>query len=66
MPPSIEEGLEKGVRFALGMTGAAWTATGGNLVGAALGLGGAILGLEAVKKETGAYSYLFKARDTFA
>lgn len=57
---------KKGVRFALGASGAAWTATGGNLIGAALGLGGAILGLETSKKETGAYSYLFKARDTYA
>jgi hypothetical protein len=55
-----------GIRFALGMTGAAWTATSGNLIGAALGLGGAILGVEATKKQTGAYSYLFKARDTYA
>jgi hypothetical protein len=57
---------KKGLKFALGMTGAAWAIHTGNSVGAALGIGGAILGLEATKQETGAYSYLFKARDTYA
>lgn len=56
---------KKGAKFAVGITGAAWNASTGNLVGAAFGVGGAILGLDRTKAETGAYSYLFRARDKY-
>lgn len=49
--------------FGLSIAGAAWTATTGNPVGAALAVGGAILGFQSTPKESGAYSYLFSARE---
>lgn len=51
--------------FALGITGAAWTATTGNPIGAALAVGGAILGFQSTPKEAGAYSYIFRARERY-
>jgi hypothetical protein len=50
----------------LTLTGAAWTFKTGDPLGAALAAGGALLGYESQKKnETGAYSYLFRARSRF-
>lgn|SRR5215813_3865427 len=52
--------------FALTLTGAAWTFKTGDPLGAALAAGGALLGYESQKQnETGAYSYLFRARSRF-
>lgn len=55
--------------FAVGLTGAAWTAVTGDPIGALLGVGGTILGLTGSsisEKEEGAFSYLFAARARFA
>jgi hypothetical protein len=53
-------------RFALGIAGAAWSVHTGNVVGAALGVGGAILALRGHEKtETGAYSFLFRAHERY-
>lgn len=49
--------------FGLSIAGAAWTATTGNPIGAALAVGGAILGFQSMPREAGAYSYLFSARE---
>lgn len=49
--------------FGLSIAGAAWTATTGNPIGAALAVGGAILGFQSTPKEAGAYSYIFRARE---
>ncbi len=52
--------------FALSIAGAAWTATTGNPIGAALAAGGAIIGFQWTPKEAGAYSYIFRARERYA
>jgi len=52
--------------FGLSIAGAAWTATSGNPIGAALAVGGAILGLQSTPKEAGAYTYIFRAREGWA
>jgi hypothetical protein len=52
--------------FGLSTAGAAWTATTGNPIGAALAIGGAILGLQSTPKEAGAFTYLFRAREGWA
>jgi hypothetical protein len=46
--------------FALSIAGAAWTVKTGDPLGAALSIGGAILGLESTSAEAGAYSYIFR------
>ena len=52
--------------FALTATGAAWTVSTGDPIGAVLGAGAAILGATSREKaETGAYSYIFAARSRF-
>jgi hypothetical protein len=51
--------------FALSVAGAAWRIVAGDPVGAALGVGAAILGMKGEKAETGAYSYLFSARERY-
>jgi len=52
--------------FALTAAGAAWTATTGNPIGALVGIGSAILGATPGEKaETGAYSYIFAAKNRF-
>ncbi len=51
--------------FALSIAGAAWRLSAGDPVGAALGVGAAILGMKGEKTETGAYSYLFSARQRY-
>jgi len=51
--------------FALSVAGAAWRAAAGDAVGAALGVGAAIFGMKGEKSETGAYSYLFAARERY-
>lgn len=50
------------IGFALSITGAVWAATG-NPIGAALSIGGAILGFQSPSNEVGAYTYIFKARN---
>jgi hypothetical protein len=51
--------------FALGLAGAAWTYVHGvDLVGALLGAGAAVTGLQ-TPNERSAFSYLFRARDNF-
>lgn len=53
--------------FAVGLTGAAWTAVTGDPLGALLGAGGSILGLSgSAKGEAGAFSYLFSAHQRYA
>jgi hypothetical protein len=53
--------------FALGIAGAAWTATTGDPLGAVIAGAGALLGLEGKEKtEVGAFSYLFQAREKHA
>lgn len=52
--------------FALGLAGAAWTLTTGDVVGALLASSSAILAAEKGEKvDTGAYSFLFNARSTY-
>ncbi len=52
--------------FALTGAGAAWTATTGDPIGAILGAGAAVLGATSREKaETGAYSYIFAAKNQF-
>jgi hypothetical protein len=57
---------KKKAAFALSIAGAAWTAKTGNPIGAALAVGGAILGFQSTAKEAGAYSYIFRARERYA
>jgi len=52
--------------FAVGLTGAAWTAVTGDVLGALLGGAGAWLGLSGQPTEAGAFSYLFAAHDRYA
>ena len=53
--------------FALSITGAAWRLATGDPVGAALGVGAAIMGgIKGETAETGAYTYIFSARDRYA
>jgi hypothetical protein len=51
---------------ALGICGAAWTLKTGDPIGAALGVGGALVSWEGSEAETGAFSYLFRAKDSYA
>ncbi len=52
--------------FALSIAGAAWRLTMGDPIGAAIGVGAAIAGgVKGDKAETGAYSYLFSARERY-
>lgn len=58
---------KKPASFALGLTGAAWTLTSGDPLGAVLAGAGAILGLASSEKvDVGAFSYLFSARGRYA
>ena len=57
---------KKKAAFALSIAGAAWMAKTGNPIGAALAVGGAILGFQSTAKEAGAYSYIFRARERYA
>jgi hypothetical protein len=58
---------KKPASFALGFTGAAWTAVSGDPLGAVLAGAGAILGLEGSEKvDVGAFSYLFRAHERYA
>jgi hypothetical protein len=47
--------------FVIGIAGAAWRLSGGDIIGAILGTGAAILGAKGERSETSAYSYLFAA-----
>ncbi len=52
--------------FALGMTGAFWKYHGHDSIGALFGVAAAVLGLKASEKvDTGAYSYLFRANESY-
>jgi hypothetical protein len=63
---SVTKAWKGYAKFGLGIAGAAWSLKMHNPLGAALGAGGAILGLNESKTETGAYSYIFKAKDSYA
>jgi hypothetical protein len=53
--------------FALGITGAAWTLTTGDPIGALIGASTVALGAAATREaETGAYSYIFRAAQRYA
>lgn len=57
---------KKPASFALTLTGAVWTLTTGDSLGAALAAGGATLALEtSTANEIGAYSYLFRAHQRY-
>ncbi len=57
---------KKPVSFALGFTGAAWTLTSGDPLGAILAGAGAILGLEGSENvDVGAFSFLFRAHGRY-
>lgn len=56
----------KPASFAMSMAGAAWSVVTGNPVGAAFGAGGAIISaLAGQPNEAGAYSYIFRAQQTY-
>lgn len=58
---------KKPASFALGFTGAAWTAVSGDPLGAVLAGAGAILGLQGSEKvDVGAFSYPFRANERYA
>ena len=57
----------RGSAFALGVAGAAWKASQGDILGALLALGAGAAGAEFKRSvDTGAYSYIFAAKEKFA
>jgi hypothetical protein len=50
----------------IGIPGAAWRLSGGDILGAILGTAAAILGAKGERPETSAYSYLFTAHQRYA
>lgn len=55
---------KRGTAFALGIAGAAWKAHQGDILGALLAFGAGAAGADLTKSvDTGAYSYIFAARD---